>query len=452
MKVLVVGYNPPPFQPGSKLEAANYRTWQFIQPLLEDGHELALCVDARNPHPDADLLPAGLTWYAVPVDTVGWMPRLQAVHDQFVPDCIVAVDFYPTLWATRLNTTRPIWMDFYGDPLTISQVARYRAGSDQGIGTAIALMRYPLLRGDVFSVCGASQGHMLVGELAMCGRLNSRTLGYDFTRIIYPGAPPVPNHEGQKTHSLSAFGIPSEAFVVLWCGGYNTWTDVDTLYYGLVTSMANNPKIHFLSVGASTYEAPETAYDRFVKSIEQSPYRERFHLLGWRPWQEIPDYYYASDIGLNIDALHYETLYGTRTRLVEMLAYGLPVLTSEGAEISYLVPKKGVGASFASGDGDDLACTLLHLSTDLESLSTMRMAARMLVASDWSFRATTAALRSWVAVPEVAPDHQHDRIPSGTIRLKYALRTRARLLLWRLGLSKRHRSRLSVTISQGKRL
>jgi glycosyltransferase involved in cell wall biosynthesis len=442
VKILVIGYNPPPFQPDSKLEAANYRTWQFVQPLLEDGHELVLCVDARSPRPDAALLPAGLAWQAIAVDTIGWMPRLQEIHDRFAPDCVVAVDFYPALWATRLNTTRPIWMDLYGDPLTISQVARSRAGSDQGIGTAIALMRHPLLRGDVFSVCGVPQRDMLVGELAMCGRLNSRTLGYDFARVIYPGAPPVSPQAEQGSDTLRGLGMPTDAFVVLWCGGYNTWTDVETLYTGLATAMAGNTRMHFLSVGASTYDAAETAYDRFVASVEHSPHRSRFHLLGWRPWQEIPRLYQASDVGVNIDALHYETIYGTRTRLMEMLAYGLPVITSTGCELSYQIPKRGVGASFTSGDAAGLACALLDLSASAEQLAKMRQTARALVAGDWSFGATTAALRAWVIAPDVAPDHRRDQVPSATVRLKHALRMRARLLLWRLGLSGRRSDRL----------
>jgi len=40
VKILVLGYNPPPLQAGTKLAAANDRSWQFVQPLLDDGHEM----------------------------------------------------------------------------------------------------------------------------------------------------------------------------------------------------------------------------------------------------------------------------------------------------------------------------------------------------------------------------------------------------------------------------
>jgi len=363
------------------------------------------------------------------------MPRLQAILDRFDPDCVVAVDFYPALWATRLKTTRPIWMEFYGDPLTISQVARFRSGSDQGIGTTIALMRAALMRGDVFSVCGAPQAHMLVGELAMCGRLNSRTLGYEFTRVIAPGTPPVSAQEEQRTERLTALGIPPDAFVVLWCGGYNTWTDADTLYSGLVAAMAGNPRVHFLSAGASTYQASETVYDRFIKRIQSCTYADRFHLLGWRPWQEIAALYQVSDVGVSIDAVHYETIYGTRTRLMEMLAYGLPVITSYGCELSYQIPVKGAGIGFVSGDVNGFAKAILDSVSSPDVLANMRQAARDMVLGEWSFRATTAELRAWVCTPKVAPDHKMDDARSQLLRLKYRLRTYTRLFLWRLGLS-----------------
>ena len=38
---------------------------------------------------------------------------------------------------------------------------------------------------------------------------------------------------------------------MLWSGGYNLWTDVDTLFRGLEAAMARNPKVHFLSTGGA---------------------------------------------------------------------------------------------------------------------------------------------------------------------------------------------------------
>jgi glycosyltransferase involved in cell wall biosynthesis len=438
-RVLVVGFPPPPYQLNSKVEAAHYRTWQYIQPLLEAGHTIGLCAPRGSEQPAPGAVPKNLHWYEVPYDVVGWPRILQAAHDQFDPACVLGVDFYPSLYATRLRTRRPMWLDLYGDPLTISQVARFRRGTDQGIGTAIALMEQVLQRGDMFGACGIPQQQALVGELAMAGRLNSRTFGHSLVEVVYPGAPPVSPDagEGDREALRQALGIEAEAFVALWCGGYNTWTDVATLFKALEHAMAQDSRVHYVSVGASTYQAAETQYDRLVGLVARSPHAARYHLLGWRPWQEIPGYYRLADIGVSIDALHYETILGTRTRLVEMLAYGLPAITSEGCELSYLLPVRQAGLNFAVGDWSQLAAHLLRLANQPPELSALRAAGRRLVESDLSFATTTAAFRSWVAAPLVAPDRASGHTLGLRQTVTYRLRTLTRLALWRVGLSGR---------------
>lgn len=97
-----------------------------------------------------------------------------------------------------------------------------------------------------------------------------------------------------------------------------------------------------MSVGANTYNAPDNVYDRFVAMAASSPYAGRYHMLGWRPWSEMATYYRESNVGINIDALHYETILGNvYAGLVEMIASGLPVVTSLGAELSYLLRDEG---------------------------------------------------------------------------------------------------------------
>jgi glycosyltransferase involved in cell wall biosynthesis len=174
-----------------------------------------------------------------------------------------------------------------------------------------------------------------------------------------------------------------------------------------------------------------------VGLVARSPYAARYHLLGWRPWQEIPGYYRLADIGVSIDALHYETILGTRTRLVEMLAYGLPAITSEGCELSYLLPVRQAGLNFAVGDWSQLAAHLLRLANQPPELSALRAAGRRLVESDLSFATTTAAFRSWVAAPRVAPDRAGGHTLGLRQTVTYRLRTLTRLALWRVGLSGR---------------
>ena len=45
--------------------------------------------------------------------------------------------------------------------------------------------------------------------------------------------------------------VPEDAFVVLWSGGYNVWSDIETLLQGLEKAMDEQPSIHFLSTGGA---------------------------------------------------------------------------------------------------------------------------------------------------------------------------------------------------------
>lgn len=438
-KILLIGYNPPQLVSNSKIEAAHYRTWQFLDPLLADGHDVCLCAGTRGEVSDTRKVPAA--WQSqlryVPIDfgQWGWVQQLQRAHDRFEPDCIVAVNFSHCVYATKLATTCPIWMDIYGDMLTIMQAAAYRARSDRGINTSVSFMQAVLQKGDVFSGCGLPQQHMMVGELAMVGRLNHRTFAYPFVRTVPPGSPPgnpVEIPRRSPRHLLATQGIAEDDFVVLWCGGYNTWTDVETLFKGLTWAMAENPALHYVSVGANTYRAADNVYARLLDLISHSPYRQHFHMLGWRPWSEVPCFYRESDVGINIDALHYETLYGTRTRLVEMIADGLPVVTSLGAELSYLLRDHGAALTFDVGDWQGMGKQLVTLSQETMCREQMAATAREFATTVLSFATTTTAVREWVRQPQLAPDKVDQGLRTQARHVEYRIRTIMRQALWRL--------------------
>lgn len=439
-RILMIGYVPPPFCGDSKIEAAHYRTWQFLDPLLQDGHVIHLCAESlpgtATPQADALGAYANLTLLSIRFGSPGWSRTLQSLHDTFRPDCVLAIG--PCLQATKLQTHRPIWMDVYGDSLTIMQAAAYRRRSDRGILTTIDLFGRVLRRGDIFSVSSVAQAHALVGELAMAGRLNARTFGYSFVEVVRPGAlVGARNHLRGVRSALQEHGICERDFVVLWCGGYNTWTDVKTLFQGLEIAMRLNSHLHYVSVGASTYVAGDNTYLKFVEMVNTSSYRERYHMLGWRPWKEVSQYYCESDVGINIDAMHYETVYGTRTRLVEMMAAGLPVITSLGSEVSYELKAHDAAVTFDTGDASQLANRLATLSEDEQCLARLAQRTVEYAENNLSFSETTRSVREWVRSPRVAPDHEVMSFGGRLRQFEFWARSKARGVIWELaGLDK----------------
>ena len=430
--------DPPPTIVGDQaVKASHYRTWQFLDPLVSANSTVLLCCKPITDNKDVleganDT--ASVMYSFVPFGDRGWVKRLQAAHDKFQPDCIIAIDFEYCLYATKIDTCSPVWMDIYGDMLTIMQAASFRSRTDRGILTTIELFKHILRSGDRFSVCGEPQKHALVGELAMEGRLNRHTFGYDFVDVVMPGVPPAlpsPPKTSKIRSMLENRGLGNEASVVLWAGGYNTWTDVETLFRGLERAMQENACIQYVSVGASTYDASDSTYERFLTLIEQSRFRDRYHMLGWRPWQEMPSFYQIADLGINIDAMHYETIYGTRTRLVEMIGADVPVVTSLGSELSFLLQERNAASTFEIGDWQELGKQTARLAASSFLRDEIRDNARRLANDSLSFDITTRAVQHWIARSRPAPDHQLAGSSGGSHRVEYRARSTARSLLWR---------------------
>ena len=435
-QLLIIAYPPPPLTDHSKIEAAHYRAWQFILPILDAGHKVHLCTPPSNFRSTVDGSIPGdwrenLTWSTIPFHTLNWVSKLQRIHDSLNPDCIIAINFDCCLYATKLKTQKPIWMDIYGDYLTIMQSSCNSVGSNRGMNTSINHMKEVLKKGDIFSVCSGPQSHALVGELAMAGRLIRQTFGYEFTRVILPGSPPV-SLDSDQTDVFDPVSLEfrPDDFQVLWCGGYNTWTDIDTLFRGLEWAMQQEPRVQFISLGASTYNSTENNYQKFLDLIKTSPHNQRYHMLGWQSWDELGKYYRLSKVGLNIDALHYETRLGTRTRLVEMIAAGLPVISSVGTELSCLLHQNGAALTFEIGDWRTLGEEIISLVNNPEKRDEMKNRAIDSALNQFSFSHTTTPLLEWISDPHRAPDKVGIEPGEKLKNIEFAGRAMLRRIMW----------------------
>jgi glycosyltransferase involved in cell wall biosynthesis len=322
-------------------------------------------------------------------------------------------------------------MDIHGDKLAETQIAEYTQQGSRGHRNMLRYLRATLRRGDVYSTCGQPQRYALVGELGMASRLNRHTLGYEFVYPVLPGAPTRAKGENRGSPLPDGL-VPTDAFVVLWCGGYNVWTDADTLSQALDEAMCRDPRIVFVSVGGQVRLRENDTYARFLATIETSAHRHRFHMPGWRPVNEIPAYYRRADAGVSLDSHHYETLLGTRTRLVEMMSYGLPVITSLGCELSTIIRDQELGLTFPIGDATAFTDRILTLAEDSTQRQVLAERARGCFVRQLSFAETTRPFRKWASRPYHAPDRGQVSRCWDLQDLGSYLRSVVRGILWRI--------------------
>lgn len=408
-RILILGAAPLPFEPQRRQYAANLRTWHFTQPLVADRHQVRL-VAGRLPNTYGDDVEQvvhsqrdGLDYFSVAAELFHDDVYLQELCDAFEPDAILGVNTYPASRAVNLRTEVPIWCDLNGWVMAEAQTKCHVYNDNRYLSHFWKMESVILDRADVISTVSRAQALATFGELAARGRLGRKTFGYDFVHAIPNAVSDVEYHHTRRV--IRGVLVPDGAFVVLWAGGYNTWTDVDLLHDALSAAMREVPNLHFVSTGGTIEGHDEITFERFTERARNGRFEDRFHFVGWVPTQDVPNYYLESDLGINVDSWNCETLFGARNRLNDMMKSGLAVLTTIGTEISEIIAEHGLGLTCRIGDAAGFAERMVWAATHRDEVRQMADTARNYVRKEFSYARTTEPLRSWADVPQRAPDH-----------------------------------------------
>ena len=404
-RILLLGYALPRHAPEVRKEAYNYRTWQLGSALAGGDHVVRLAaVDLLRPPMEAArtrVLDDSMDAWIVDHRRRGWRREFQTLCEEFRPEGVVATGQLLCLVACGLRTKAPLWFDLYGDPVFEWQAAMATEGSPRGLRSVIGFQKTVLQRGDVFSTVSTPQTEAFRGKLGLVGRLNHLTNGYEFVYTIPPGFPTEVEHTAEAP-ILRGPHVPADAFVVLWVGGYNAWSDPVTLFAGIEAAMAQESRIHFVSIGGPVVS--DSPYRRFQDLVATSRHQGRYHLIGWRKQRaEVLKAYQEADVGISVDLPIYETHFGSRTRLLEMLRYDLPVVTSEGCELAEMLRAQGAALTFPTQDANALAGLLVKAARDPELLQSLAARGRALVHT-LGFQIATSPLLAWTREPRPAPD------------------------------------------------
>jgi glycosyltransferase involved in cell wall biosynthesis len=402
-----MGHAPLPWEDLERSYGPGTRTWQFASTLLADGHEVVICA-SRIPfvYPE-DMDPVtrseehGCVIYRVEQTALEVGAYAAELMDELEPDCVVGATAYPSYIAAVYAGERPLWVDVFGSVMAEAQAKAGAYGDNSCLDHFIRINRLLLEAGDRFSTVSGRQSYELVGQLGITGRLRHETLGYDFACSIPCGVrdielpPPADPTGGKGT---------ADDFLVLWSGGFNTWTDVGTLLEGMELAMDRSPRIRFVSTGGSIQGHDERTYPKFREMVERSRHRDRFHLLGWVKRSEAMSYYGTASVGINMDAVHYEVAFGSRNRILEWALAGLPAVSTDLCELTGEMAGAGLLFGIPDGDPRALAEKLLELDGDRGALLEAGRRLKGFVLERYSFEATTVPLREWVEEPAHAPD------------------------------------------------
>ena len=224
-----------------------------------------------------------------------------------------------------------------------------------------------LERGDFFLCASERQRHFWLGHLAALGRLSPRLYDADPTTqsllavVPFGLSPQAPVRTGPGLRST--LGIGGTDHVVLWAGGVYSWFDPLTLVHAIdrlrrrrgdvrlvfLGMKHPNPEVAEMDIGAQTI--------RLADSLGLTGKHVYFNEQ-WVPYGERQNWLLDANCGVTAHYEHVETTFAFRTRVLDYLWAGLPIVTTDGDSFADLVRTEKLGVVVPAEDADALAAAL----------------------------------------------------------------------------------------------
>ncbi len=236
--------------------------------------------------------------------------------------------------------------------------------------------RILLLTGRAFIGANEPQCHALLGALAALGRISLEDYRLDpllghLVRAVGLGVDAEPPRATVSDVRATLPGACVNDKVLIWPGNLWDWFDPETLIRAMakISATREDIKLYCLGVDRIDQAGPYgqmTMPGRAIRLAEELRVKDRtvFFEFGWSPYKQRQNYLLAADIGVNIHSRHVETTFAHRTRILDYLWAGLPVVTTEGGALSDLVERNGLGRTVRFEDVGDCARAILELCDD----------------------------------------------------------------------------------------
>jgi glycosyltransferase involved in cell wall biosynthesis len=410
---------------GGHMAGLQVRVYEMAGALARAGHDVTVAAPPGE-------VPAAAAFRVAPLAGVGrlgaadvWIthPRMVAAHAGSVRATALVVDGYESPFGSFLAHAAAL-LPRIGERAAYD----YRA-------TMVAFLA-AFARADRVLCANEAQHVSYLTILSMLGRIGPRTPDADLVLTVSSGAAPAPPARGRD----AAVHAPT----VLWCGGCYPWFDVETYLAALPQIAARVPDVRFLFAGIDGIERPAAEGGlplarRIRETIARAPdLRARTRFVDWRPYGERGALYAEADVGVCTYGDHLETRLAMRTRVIDMIWGGLPLVVSAGDEMSRVVRAHELGRVVEPGDPAALAAAVVSLLADPECRRRATARARALVAGELGWDRQVVPLARYcdgvaagraVRHGGVAPTEALVRLNDGWVR---HATDRTRRLAWRL--------------------
>jgi glycosyltransferase involved in cell wall biosynthesis len=336
------------------------RAWNMALTLQGAGHEVRLVSTTRAEHP-APPFPQ----YFVAAGNERGMTQ----HERWA-EVVVFQGYATTQFRTIARTDRMLIADAY-DPMHLEMLEQGRelppATWALRVSTARDALNDQLRRADLVLCASERQRLFYLGQLAGLGRLSPTTYDDDtdlrrLLAVVPFGLEPVPPvaDVGRGMRGVVP-GINADSRVLIWGGGVYSWFDPLTLIRAVAVARNRVPDIRLFFLGTRHPGVDEMGIVRQSFDLATELGVEGHEVVfndTWVPYDARGAYLVEADAGVSTHHVHVETTFSFRTRILDYLWAGLPMVVTEGDGFAELIETEELGIVVPANDVDALADAL----------------------------------------------------------------------------------------------
>lgn len=271
---------------------------------------------------------------------------------------------------------KPIIVDVYNVFLVESLEAnKHLTLQDRNVSHQhnLSIAKKLLKTGDFFLCANERQKDFWLGMLSYANRLSAdlyreNSFCNSLVAIVPNGmSSTLPVHRQNVVKGVLKSVRPSDKLLI-WGGSICNWFDPVTLIQAvaLLKQKRDDIKLLFLGSKAPNKEIPEYIWSEMTRAVncskELGVYQQAVIFNhGWIPYADRENYLLEADLGVSLHYHNLETHYSFRTRILDYLWAGLPIITCEGDFMADLVSRHHLGSVVPCQSPEDVAIAITNL-------------------------------------------------------------------------------------------
>jgi len=248
----------------------------------------------------------------------------------------------------------------------------------------VQLLNQVLRRGDFFICASERQRDFWLGELVANGRIAaSATADPDLRDLIdvvpfgIDPKPIPPATAGRLTLTAAVPALAGAERIVVWPGGIWDWTDPQIVVKAMRILEPRSPGVHLVLFGGThpTDGHIETSAARKTHALAnecQLNDRSVHFIDDYVPYDERGRYLAECDAAVSTHRANLESHFAYRTRVLDCVWAGLPIVCTDGDVMAEMVARRGFGIVVPAGDAEAIADAIERIANDRHFAETCR--------------------------------------------------------------------------------